>query len=62
MRWTFKLVFEAVPGIPVEHEVGIIERVEEVSPASVGLTIEEGRAPAIVNAPLDNSRWLQVTA
>jgi hypothetical protein len=44
MRWTFKLVFEAVPGSPVEHEVGMIERAEEISPASVGLTIAEGKA------------------
>src|ERR1035441_8985771 len=44
MRWTFKLVFEAVPGSLVEHEVGMIERAEEISPASVGLTIAEGIA------------------
>jgi hypothetical protein len=44
MRWTIKLVFEAVPGSPVEHEIGIIERAEEVSPAIAGLTIAEGRA------------------
>ena len=44
MRWTFKLVFEAVPGSPVEHEVGMIVRAEEISPASVGLTIAEGKA------------------
>lgn len=35
---------EAVPGSPVEHEVGMIERAEEISPASVGLTIAEGKA------------------
>ena len=44
MKWTIKLVFEAVPGSPVEHEVGMIERAEEISPASVGLTIAEGKA------------------
>src|SRR5664279_5614218 len=44
MKWTFKLVFEAIPGSPVEHEVGLIERTEEISPASVGLTIAEGKA------------------
>ena len=44
MRWTIKVVFEAVPGRPVEHEVGIIERAEEISPAIVGLTIAEGKA------------------
>jgi len=44
MKWTIKLVFEAVPGSPVEHELGIIERAEEISPATVGLTIAEGKA------------------
>jgi len=44
MKWTIKLVFEAVPGSPVEREVGMIERAEELSPASVGLTIAEGKA------------------
>jgi hypothetical protein len=43
MRWTIKLVFEAIPGSPVEHEVGMIERAEQISPASVGLTIAEGK-------------------
>ena len=44
MKWTIKLVFEAVPGSPAEHELGIIERAEEISPATVGLTIVEGKA------------------
>jgi hypothetical protein len=43
-KWTIKLVFEAVPGSSVEHELGIIERAEEISPATVGLTIAEGKA------------------
>lgn len=34
----------AVPGGPFEHEVGVIERAEEISPASVRLTIVEGKA------------------
>jgi hypothetical protein len=38
MKWTIKLVFEAVPGSPVEHEMGIIERAEKISPATVGLS------------------------
>ena len=42
MRWTIELVFKAVPGCSVEHEVGMIERAEEISPARVGLTIAEG--------------------
>jgi len=44
MKWTIKLVFEAVPVSPVEHDVGMIERAEKISPASVGLTIAEGKA------------------
>jgi len=44
MKWTIKLVFEVVPGSLVEHEVGTIERREEISPATVGLTIAEGKA------------------
>ena len=44
MKWTIKLVVEVVPGSPVEHEVGSIERAEEISPATVGLTIAEGKA------------------
>src|SRR5271165_4483296 len=44
MKWTIKLVFEAVPGSSVEHELGTIERAEEISPATVGLTIAEGKA------------------
>jgi hypothetical protein len=43
MKWTIKLVFEAVPG-SVENELGTIERAEEISPATVGLTIAEGKA------------------
>jgi hypothetical protein len=44
MKWIIKLVVEVVPGSPVEHEVGSIDRTEEVSPATVGLTIAEGKA------------------
>src|ERR1017187_4323375 len=44
MKWTIKLVFEAVPGSSVEHELGIIERAEGISPATGGLTIAEGKA------------------
>ena len=44
MKWTIKLLVEVVPGGPVEYEVGTIERTKEVSPATVGLTIAEGKA------------------
>src|ERR1700722_17693152 len=44
MKWTIKLVVEVDPGNVVEREVGMIERSEELSPATVGLTITEGKA------------------
>jgi hypothetical protein len=44
MKWTIKLVFEAVPGSSVEHELGIIKQAERISRATVGLTIAEGKA------------------
>ncbi|MGA3093412.1 MAG: ISKra4 family transposase [Terriglobales bacterium] len=39
-----KLVAEVVPGKLVEHEIAAIERPDEILPASVGLTIAEGKA------------------
>src|ERR1035437_706194 len=44
MKWTIKLGVEVVRGSPVEHEVGMIERTEEISPATTGLTITEDKA------------------
>ena len=41
MKWTLKMVAEEVPGQPIEHEVATIERIEEFSPATVGLTISK---------------------
>jgi hypothetical protein len=38
-----KLVAEIVPGTPIEHEIATIERTVEISPATVGLTISEGK-------------------
>ena len=43
MKWTMKLVAEVVPSKPIEHEIAMIERPDEISPASVGLTIAEGK-------------------
>jgi hypothetical protein len=43
MKWTIKLVAEVVPGKPIEREIAMIERPDEISPASVGLTIAEGK-------------------
>lgn len=45
MKWTIKLVVEVFPGSSVEREVGSIERTEEVSPATMGLTIGGGQRP-----------------
>jgi len=44
MKWTIKLLFEAALGSSVEHELGTIERAEMISPATVGLTLAEGKA------------------
>src|ERR1035438_8597363 len=44
MKWTLKLVSEVVSGKPTEYEVATIERIEKFSPATVGLTISEGKA------------------
>ncbi|HVC90447.1 MAG TPA: hypothetical protein VND66_07490 [Acidobacteriaceae bacterium] len=39
-----KLVVEVSRGSLIEHEVGTIERTEEIPPATVGLTITDGKA------------------
>lgn len=39
-----KLIAEAVPVKLIEYEIATIERTEEISPASVGLTIAEDKA------------------
>lgn len=44
MKWTLKLVADAQPGTLVEQEVITIEREDLVTPATVGLTIAEGKA------------------
>lgn len=44
MKWILKLVAEVVPFKAPEREVSTIERIEEISPAAVGLTISEGKA------------------
>ena len=44
MKWTVKIVGEAGPGELVEEEVVTIEREELMTPASIGLTIAEGKA------------------
>jgi hypothetical protein len=44
MRWTFNLVFELVPGRPIEQRGGGPSGEEKSFRPSVGLTIAEGKA------------------
>jgi len=44
MKWTVKLVAEAQPGTLIEQEVVTIEREDLISPATIGLSIAEGKA------------------
>jgi hypothetical protein len=43
MKWTVKLVAEVVDDKQIEHEIATIERADGISPATVGLTIAEGK-------------------
>jgi uncharacterized C2H2 Zn-finger protein len=43
MKWTVKLVAEVVDRKQIEHEIATIERADGISPATVGLTIAEGK-------------------
>jgi hypothetical protein len=43
MKWTVKLVAEVGQGEVLEREIATIEREDQVSPASIGLTIAEGK-------------------
>jgi len=43
MKWTVTLVAEVVDGKQIEHEIATIERADGISPATVGLTIAEGK-------------------
>src|SRR5262245_11133392 len=44
MKWTVRLVAETATGELVEQQVGQIEREELITPASLGLSIAEGKA------------------
>lgn len=44
MKWTVRLVAEPRPGELIEHQVATTEREDLVSPATVGLSITEGKA------------------
>ena len=43
MKWIVKLVAESTPGHPVEQEIATLEREDLLSPATVGLSIAEGK-------------------
>jgi hypothetical protein len=43
MKWTVTLVAETEPGHVREHALGQIEREDTITPASLGLSIAEGK-------------------
>src|SRR5580704_845485 len=43
MKWTVKPVAEVVDAKHIEHEIATTERADGISPATVGLTIAEGK-------------------
>lgn len=43
MKWTVKLVAELVSGRRVEHDLGELDREDLIPPASLGLSIAEGK-------------------
>ena len=43
MKWTVTLGAEAEPGHVSTHELGQIERADTITPASLGLSIAEGK-------------------
>jgi hypothetical protein len=43
MKWIVKLVVESAPGHIMEQEIATLEREDLISPATVGLTIAEGK-------------------
>ena len=43
MKWTVTLVAETEPGHVRTHELGQIERADTITPASLGLSIAEGK-------------------
>ena len=50
MKWTVKLVADAGQGEALEREIATIEREDQVSPASIGLTIAEGKRVRTLSA------------
>jgi len=46
MRWTVKVVAEAEAGQAVEHEIASVERGDWITPATLGLSLAEGKDAA----------------
>jgi len=44
MRWTVTLVAELEPGQRIEHEIVAVDRDDRITPATLGLSIAEGKA------------------
>jgi hypothetical protein len=44
MKWIVKVIVESSPGDTVEHEIVTLDRPDLLSPATVGLSIAEGKA------------------
>ena len=44
MRWTVTLVAEIEPGQRIEHEIIAVDRDDRITPATLGLSIAEGKA------------------
>jgi hypothetical protein len=55
MKWIVKVIVEAAPGDIVEHEIVTLDRPDLLCPATVGLSIVEGKAILEAYRP----RWLQ---
>ena len=45
MKWTVTLVAETEPGHVTEHPLAQVERADTITPASLGLSIAEGKTP-----------------
>ena len=44
MRWTVTLVAEIEPGQTIEHDIMAVDRDDRITPATLGLSIAEGKA------------------
>ena len=44
MRWKVTLVAEVEPGQSIEHDIASVDRDDRITPATLGLSIAEGKA------------------